>query len=67
MPRMTLDMDDTFNQTLSDLAKGSTKADVIRRAIASYKYLKNELNNSDGRRISIRDASGNILNDVVLP
>lgn len=67
MPRMTLDMDDKFNQTLSDLAQGTTKAEVIRRAIASYKYFKNELNGGDGRRISIRDASGNILNDVVLP
>ena len=67
MPRMTLDMDDTFNQTLSDLAQGTTKAEVIRRAIASYKYLKGELKGNDGKRISIRDASGNILNDVVLP
>ena len=67
MPRMTLDMDDKFNQTLAELAQGTTKAEVIRRAIASYKYLKGELNGNDGRRISIRDASGNILNDVVLP
>lgn len=67
MPRMTLDMDDKFNQTLSDLAQGTTKAEVIRRAIASYKYFKNELNGDEGKRISIRDASGNILNDVVIP
>ncbi len=67
MPRMTLDMDDKFNQTLADLAQGSTKAEVIRRAIQSYKYFKSEVNGSDGKRISIRDAAGNVLNDVVLP
>ncbi len=67
MPRMTLDMDDKFNQTLADLAQGSTKAEVIRRAIQSYKYFKSEVNGADGKRISIRDAAGNVLNDVVLP
>lgn len=67
MPRMTLDMDDKFNQTLSDLANGSTKAEVIRRAIQSYKYFKSEVSSADGRKISIRDAAGNVLNDVVLP
>lgn len=67
MPRMTFDMDDKFNQTLSDLAQGTTKAEVIRRAIASYQYLKSQVNGNDGRRISIRDGAGNVLNDVVLP
>ena len=67
MPRMTFDMDEKFNQTLSDLAQGTTKAEVIRRAIASYKYFKNELDGPHGKRISIRDSAGNVLNDVVLP
>lgn len=68
MPRMTFDMDDTFNQTLSDLAKGTTKAEVIRRAVASYQYLKSEVGNTGGgKRISITDAAGNIQKDVVLP
>ncbi len=67
MPRFTIDMDDQFNKTLSDLAEGSSKADVIRRAVASYKYLKSEVNNNLGKRISITDAAGNIQKDVVLP
>ena len=67
MPRMTFDMDDTFSKTLADLAQGTTKAEVIRRAIASYKYFKSEVNGNDGKRISIRDNAGNVLNDVVLP
>ena len=67
MPRMTFDMDDKFNQTLSDLAQGTTKAEVIRRAIASYQYLKSEVGGHTRKRISITDAAGNIQKDVVLP
>ncbi len=68
MPRFTIDIDDKFNDVLSELAKGTTKADVIRRAVASYQYLKAETSNQDsGKRISITDAAGNIQKDVVLP
>ena len=66
MPRFTIDIDDKFNDVLSELAKGTTKADVIRRAVASYQYLKAETGTSD-KRISITDAAGNIQKDVVLP
>jgi hypothetical protein len=68
MPRFTIDIDDKFNETLSALAKGTSKADVIRRAVASYQYLKSEVGNGHpGKRISITDAAGNIQKDVVLP
>ena len=68
MPRFTIDIDDKFNDVLSELAKGTTKADVIRRAVASYQYLKSETSElSAGKRISITDAAGNIQKDVVLP
>ena len=68
MPRFTIDIDDKFNDVLSQLAKGTTKADVIRRAVASYQYLKAETTGqASGKRISITDAAGNIQKDVVLP
>ena len=68
MPRLTLDIDEKFNKTLIDLANGSTKADVIRRAIASYQYLKSEVpDQNSGKRISITDANGKIEKDVILP
>ncbi len=68
MPRFTIDVDDKFNDVLNELAKGTTKADVIRRAVASYQYLKSETAApADGRRISITDSAGNIQKDVVLP
>lgn len=68
MPRFTIDVDDKFNDVLGDLAKGTTKADVIRRAVASYQYLKAQTTGTaTGRRIAITDDAGNIQQDVVLP
>ncbi len=69
MPRFTIDVDDKFNQTLAELAQGTTtKADVLRRALASYHYLKTELATApEGRRVCIADSNGTITQDVVLP
>lgn len=68
MPRFTIDVDDEFNETLNRLASGGSKADVIRKAVASYQYLKSEVPNSQSdKRISITDSQGNVQKDVVLP
>jgi hypothetical protein len=68
MPRLTLDIDEKFNKNLTELARGTTKADVIRKALASYQYLKSQVpDQSSGKRISITDAAGNIEKDVILP
>lgn len=68
MPRITIDVDDKFNDTLAELAQGSNKADVLRRAVASYQYLRSELGSADsGRHLSITDASGQVQKDVLLP
>ena len=68
MPRFTIDIDDQFNRTLTDLANGGSKADVIRKAVASYQYLKSEVPNQEsGKRISITDAEGKVQKDVILP
>ena len=68
MPRYTIDIDDQFDKTLNGLANGGSKADVIRRAVQTYSYLKSQVpdQNSD-RRVSITDADGNVKKDVILP
>jgi hypothetical protein len=68
MPRYTFDIDDLFDKTLTDLSNGGTKADVIRRAVQTYSYLKSQVpdQNSD-KRVSITDAEGNIRKNVILP
>lgn len=68
MTRFTIDIDEHFNRTLESLANGGSKADVVRRAVQTYSYLKSEVSGSaTQRRVSITDASGNIEKDVILP
>jgi hypothetical protein len=69
MAKYTIDFDDAFNNTLEDLKEttdATTKADVIRRAVASYKVLKSESAPKD-QKISITSKDGKILKDIVLP
>jgi predicted transcriptional regulator len=68
MPRFTIDVDTKFNDTLDRLAQGGSKADVIRKAIATYDYLKNATSDqASDKRVSITDANGNVQKDVILP
>lgn len=55
MPRYTIDFDKEFDKTLSDLVASTdatTKADVIRRAVASYSFLKNSRRKTRTPRLS---------------
>jgi hypothetical protein len=68
MPRYTIDIDDQFDKTLTNLANGGSKADVIRRAVQTYSYLKSEVPNQNSpQRVSITDADGNVKKDLILP
>jgi len=69
MPRYTIDFDKDFDKTLSDLVEttdATTKADVIRRAVASYGYLKREQRANKDAKIVITD-DGKTRKEVVLP
>ena len=67
MPRYTIDFDDKFDTILTNLVEetdATTKADVIRRAVASYKYLKD--NTKPGEPVTITDKD-NVVNRIMLP
>lgn len=67
MPRYTIDFDDNFDKTLTDLTNSTdakTKAEVIRRAVASYKYLKTQ--EAADSKVSVTK-DGKIVKDVILP
>lgn len=69
MPRYTIDFDDKFDKTLNDLLQttdATTKADVIRRAVASYSYLKNEQRENQGAKLVVTDGA-NLKKEIVLP
>jgi hypothetical protein len=69
MPRYTIDFDDKFDKTLSDLLKSTdatTKADVIRRAVASYSYLKKAQQENKNAKVVVTD-DGKLHKEIVLP
>lgn len=68
MARYTIDTDEQFDQNLNDLVNmtGGTKADVLRKALATYKYLKTE-DKDPNTKVSITTKDGVITKDVILP
>jgi hypothetical protein len=69
MPRYTIDFDKDFDKTLTDLVDSTdatTKADVIRRAVASYGYLKKQQRENKDAKIVITD-DDKMRKEIVLP
>jgi hypothetical protein len=68
MARFTIDTDPQFDQNLTDLVNmtGGTKADVLRKAVATYKYLKTEDQQPDNK-VSISNNANVVVKDVILP
>jgi len=69
MPRYTMDFGDKFDDMVNKLAeeKGITKAELIRRAVATYNYLSNETQNTKQLKVSLSDQNNKVLKDVILP
>jgi hypothetical protein len=70
MPRYTIDFDESFDKALNDLVRSTgatTKADVIRRAVASYRVLKTETPDTGDKKVSITNKAGKVVKEIVLP
>lgn len=69
MARYTVDFSPEFDQLLERLSenKKMTKAEIIRRAVASYSFLDKQTNASKGTKVSITNQEDRVLKDVVLP
>ena len=63
----TMQMDEKFERTLKDLAQGSSVADVIQKAVVTYKYLKANAPVGSPNRVTISDANGVVQQLVELP
>jgi hypothetical protein len=69
VPRYTIDFDKEFDKTLTDLVDttdATTKADVIRRAVASYSYLKKAQRENKDAKLVVTD-NGKLNKEIVLP
>jgi predicted transcriptional regulator len=69
MARYTVDFSPEFDQLLEGLSsrKSMTKAEIIRRAVASYSFLDKQTDPEKGTKVSITTQDDKILKDVVLP
>ena len=73
-PKVRYDMEvtDDFDKVLGRIAmeKGTTREDVIRRAVASYYFIQKELQPKEGgkpRKLSITNEKDEVLQDIDLP
>jgi hypothetical protein len=71
MPRITLDVDNTFNENLNSLVNSTSatsKAEVIRNAVAVYGYLKSSVPKSSisgAQVIEVSDSNGTKTNMLI--
>lgn len=69
MGKYTVDFGEQLDKQLEQLAKtkGTTKAEVMRRAIASYDYLVRQVDESKGMKIAVSDRNDKVVKEIVLP
>jgi len=68
MPKLTVRFGDQMNKMLKELAaeKGTTQTEIIRRALATYKYLNDETKDGD-KRVSVTSKSDKTIREIILP
>ena len=68
MPKLTIRFGEKTDKLLKELAeeKGTTKTEIIRRALVTYKYLDDETKDS-ASTVSITSRDNKTIKDVILP
>ncbi len=69
MPRLTIQFGEKTDKLLRGLAKekGTSMAEIIRRALITYKYFDNEIKDGTSGSISIISKEDKTVKDVILP
>ena len=67
MPRITIEFPEQVDKILKELAEkgGTSKVDVIRRALALYNYVNKEVKEKD-LKLAVADEEDKILKEIVL-
>jgi len=67
--RYTIDLDAAFDEKLSALAaeKHTTKAEIIKRALATYNMLSTQAPINSKNKVSITDEDDRVLKDIIIP
>ena len=68
MTKYSIELNKEFDNLLNQISerKGLTKAEIIRRAVASYDFLDKELSSAQDKKLIIQDNENNITN-IKLP
>ena len=68
MARLSVQFPGRTTQILEEMSNKDevSKTEIIRRALSLYKYLEEEIQREDGRKISITDKDDKILKDIVI-
>ena len=68
MPKLTIRYGEDTAKLLKELAekKGTSKVEIIRRALMTYKYLDDEIEDSN-KQVSITSKDDKTLKNVILP
>ena len=68
MPKLTVRFGEKTDKLLKELAeeKDTTKTEIIRRALMTYKYLNDETKDGD-QRVSVMSKKGKTIKEVILP
>jgi hypothetical protein len=68
MPNYTLELGDTADALLETLAtkKGTTRGEILRRALSTYAYLDDEVCGS-GLNVALNNSHDQIIKNVQLP
>ena len=67
MPKLTIEFNDRLNEMLEQLAakEDTTKVDIIRRALALFKYVEEEVGVGDKRKLAIAE-DDKVVKEIVL-
>lgn len=64
MPKYTIDLGNEANRQLDEVAKekGMTKAEVIRRAVATYVIVNREV--AKGNRLTVSNSEDRVIKEI---
>jgi len=68
MARLTIQFPERTSKILEELSGENqiSKTEVLRRAVALYKYLDDEVRKGKGKKLTIADEDDKILKEIVL-
>jgi predicted transcriptional regulator len=64
-----MDLDKQLDEALSELAarKGTSKAEIIKRALATYNFISCQAPANSNKKFSITTSDDKVLKDIVIP